>query len=497
MKQYINAVDLAGTPLCFGVEGGKFTPSGQGETVDLKGKTVLPAWYEGHCHVLPAGLDMLKVNLRECQGPEDVLTTIQEAPDGPGWLHAVQYDQTKFPGSKHLTRDDLDRVQSQRPVLLRHSNGHASIANTAALEAAGIEPDIQDPNGGTFERDSGGRLTGVLLERAHERVTESAPGPNLEEMVAAILRAGEAMAADGITTATDMMTGRWNLDLELQAYRLAAEKGCKVRLRLYMQWATVLGRRAINPARLDDLSMAMDSKSCRVCGVKLFADGAIGSATAAIYGHYATTGGDGQLIYAPSELERRILEADQAGWRIAVHAIGDRATNHVLDSFEKIGDAKRHRLEHAMILSDVQIERIARVGCHVSMQPEFLVRFGHAYKAQIPDLAPRLKRIKSLHAAGVPMSFSSDRPIVPGNPQTGVFAASNRPPGFDPAENIPLSLAVQLYTRGGWIANGEPLAGGLIQEGHVADFQVFDRFGPSESAPRQVFLEGDLTAQSS
>ncbi|MES1227457.1 MAG: amidohydrolase family protein, partial [Armatimonadota bacterium] len=330
MKRFVNGLDLAGNPLSFGVANGKFSEGGEGEVFDLQGKTVLPAWYEAHAHILPAGLDMLKLNLRECQTPDEVLEAVRAAPEGPGWLHAVQYDQTKFPGAKHLTRDDLDRVQAKRPVLLRHSNGHASVANTAALEAAKVSPDVQDPTGGTYSRDASGRLTGVLLERAHEFVTEAAPAPDLSEMVEAILRSGEAMARDGITSATDMMTGRWNLEQELEAYRLAAEKGCKVRLRLYMQWASVFGRKAIDPDRLRELHAAMDGDDCRISGVKLFSDGAIGSATAAIYGKYATTGGDGQLIYAPSELARRISVADKAGWRIAVHAICDRATDHVL-----------------------------------------------------------------------------------------------------------------------------------------------------------------------
>jgi predicted amidohydrolase YtcJ len=402
-----------------------------------------------------------------------------------------------FPGALHLTRDDLDRVVPNRPVLLRHSNGHASVANTRALEAAGISPDIADPKGGTYVRDGSGRLTGVLLERAHEAVTSAAPGPKLEEMVEAILRAGEAMAADGITTATDMMTGRWDLDTELHAYRIAAERGCKVRLRLYMQWATVLGKRAISPGKLTDHIEAMKGDGCQVCGVKLFADGAIGSATAAIYGSYPTTGGDGQLIYAPSELERRILEADRAGWRVAVHAIGDRATDHVLDAFEKTADARRHRLEHAMILSDAQVDRVARAGCHVSMQPEFLIRFGHAYRAQLPDVFSQLKRVRSLLEAGVVVSFSSDRPIVPGDPRVGVFAASNRPAGFDAEENIPLEVAVMLYTLGGWISNEERASGGEIAVGQVADFQVYDRFTADGPSPRETYRSGVLTAKTS
>jgi len=172
-----------------------------------------------------------------------------------------------------------------------------------------VREDEPDPAGGEFQRDATGALTGVLFERAHENVTSAAPAPDLEEMVAAILRAGERMASLGITCASDMMTGRWDLEKELQAYNLAAQRGMATRTRLYIQWATLFSRRALVAGRRDELIAAMDPDLCAVKGAKIFADGAIGSATAAVYRPYKTTGGTGQLIYNPERLHEMVTVA--------------------------------------------------------------------------------------------------------------------------------------------------------------------------------------------
>ncbi|MBX7131618.1 MAG: amidohydrolase [Fimbriimonadaceae bacterium] len=451
------------------------------EVHDLGGAMLAPAFIDPHCHILPTGLDLQKLHLGDCDSPEAVLAKVaaRHAEMEPGaWLHAVHYDQTRFENAQHLTRHDLDPISTERPILLRHVNGHASIANTAALTAAKIAPDVADPNGGTFVRDEKGELSGVLLERAHEVVTAASPEPTLDEMVDAILKAGDKMSEVGIIAATDMMTGRWNLDKELTAYRMASEQGCRVRLRLFLQWGTVLGPRGIDPALLESHRQAMDEERCRICGLKIFADGAIGSSTAAIYGSYTSAPDpdaktSGQLIYSPERLREMILKADDAGWRLAIHSIGDYSTDLVMATYAETADPKRHRIEHAMLLSDAQIDRLAHLGCHVSMQPEFLLRFGHAYRKQLgPDRAAKLKRFRSVLDAGIPLSFSSDRPIVAGDPQDGIRMATNRPAGFDPGENVSFTEALRATTELAAMANGDEKLMGSLTPGQIAEWRT-------------------------
>lgn len=441
-------------------------------TVEKAGQPIYhAAFVDNHCHILPTGLDLAKLHLGSTESHGEILDLLEERhraqPDG--WLMAVHYDQNRYQGI-HLTRRDLDRISSTRPILLRHVNGHAGVANSAALRLAGVSADTPDPSGGQYRRDESGSPDGVLLERTLEIVSEAAPAPTLDEMVAAIKLASSEMRRVGIYAAADMMTGRFNLERELEAYRLAALE-TEFHYSLYLQWSTVFGRRAIDPIRLEELKQALRlTGNAQIAGIKIFADGAIASATAAIYGAYENSEPaewSGQLIYSPERLMEMITTAAAADYAVAVHAIGDYAVDLVLAGFEATSQPSRHRLEHAMLLSDAQIDRIARIGCHVTMQPEFLHRFGHAYHRQLgPERASNLKRCRSLLDAGVPLSFSSDRPIVAGDPREGIRTAVNRP-GFSPTERVTLPEALRMYTadaadvlaigdRFGRIAPGHP-----------------------------------------
>lgn len=426
------------------IEDGRIAEPGEASERDLGGKWLMPAFVDSHSHILPTGLDLLKLDLFGKASQEEALDAIRDwHRDHPeGWLLAAQYEQNGFADGRHLTRDDLDKISNTRPILLRHANGHASVANSAALQQAGITEETPDPKGGEYERDASGRMTGVLLERAHDQVWDRTPQPTLEEMVDAILRAGERLHSFGVSSAADMMTGRWNLMRELLAYRMAAEQGCKVRLRLWPLWSTAFG-----PRKAEGWEDVLDPADDRVklCGIKIFSDGAIMSATAAIHGEF-TTGGSGTLIYKPERLTSMAATASDAGHPVCIHAIGDRATDHVMDALEATGEPSRHRIEHVMILSDAQIERLAKQGHNVTMQPEFLAQFGHAYRRQLPPETSRLlKRSRSVMNAGIPLAHNTDRPIVTGDPWIGVEAASNRPEGYDPAENITREKAISLW----------------------------------------------------
>lgn len=467
---------------------------------DLAGITIQPSFIDNHCHILPTGLDLLKLHLGVCTTNQEVLDAVRDrlkdVPEGK-WLLAVHYDQTKF-GGVFLTRSYLDAISPSVPILLRHVNGHASVANSAALRSAGIEDNAEDPSGGSYGRFEDGRINGVLFESAHERVSQHAPAPSLEEMVDAILLAGERMADYGIHCASDMMTGRFNLLQELEAYQVAASQGCRILTRLYLQWGEVFKRDG--GWRSEEIRHAVqnfpNSLESKIGGIKIFADGAIGSATAAIYGRYsgeqaagytisrsAKDASDhapenlevsGQLIYTPDRLNDMVHIAHEAGYQLAIHTIGDYSTDLVMDAYEKLDNPKRHRIEHAMLLSDAQIEQMANLGCYCTMQPEFLMRFGHSYRRQLgPERTNALERFRSVKDAGIPLSFSSDRPIVQGDPRDGIEIATNRPDGFDSRENLTLKEAIDAYTVEGARANEDQDVMGSLEPGQVASWIPF------------------------
>ncbi len=468
-------------------------------TVNLDGAKIQPSFIDNHCHILPTGLDLLKLNLGSCTSNQQVLDSVRDAVKGvesDRWLHAVHYDQTKF-GGEYLNKNDLDAISENVPILLRHVNGHASVANSEALRRAGVGPTAEDPLGGSYGRFPTGEVNGVLFENAHEKVTQAAPAPTLEEMISGILLAGERMADYGIACASDMMTGRFNLFQELDAYRIAAEKGCRIKTRLYLQWGEVFKRDGT--WRSQEVKEAVEgfsaSSECRIGGIKIFADGAIGSATAAIYGRYsgAEPNGytisrsaksasqhapenlevSGQLIYTPDRLNDMVRVAHEAGYQIAIHSIGDYSTDLVMDAYEKLDNASRHRIEHAMLLSDSQIERMAKLGCYCTMQPEFLMRFGHSYQRQLgPERSRVLNRARAVKDAGIPLSFSSDRPIVQGNPRDGIQIATQRPDGFSPSENLGYEEAIDAYTSEAAKANEDQSVMGSLEPGQLADWIV-------------------------
>ncbi len=399
---------------------GPIQAAGDG-VVDCSGQYMLPGFIDAHCHILPTGLDLGKLHLGAANSRQEVLQMVRErhAAQPDGWLKAVHYNQTRFADGEHLTRVDLDKISSTRPILLEHVNAHACVVNSAALIEAKVHDNTPDPPGGSYRRDASGLPDGVLLELAYEHVSKSAPTPTVEEMAQAIVKAGEKMADLGISCASDMSTGHFGIEAELQAYALAARLGCPIHMRLYLHWKCVYGSRALEPKRLQELTEAAHAQNTvRLQGIKIFSDGGISSGTAAIYGRYLTSSlagaatTDGQLIYSPEKLNRMVQTAHEDGKQVSIHAIGDYATDLVLDAFERTDEPTRHRIEHAMILSDAQIERMQHTGCYCTFQPEFLLRLGPAYRRQLGDKR-RIASVSEAARFSMPVFVSASTRIAP------------------------------------------------------------------------------------
>lgn len=440
------------------------------DEIDLEGGWLMPGFVDCHCHIMPSGFELMRLNLSRCETREEVLIASRDAaeslPEG-AWLLAMHYDQNRFDNGRHITASEIDAFISDRPVILRHASGHACVVNSVAMKAAGITESSDDPRGGELGRDNG-LPNGVLLENAMELAYRVVPKPSKEEMADAIVAAAQSMSKFGITSAADMMTGHLGLDDEIWAYKTAAERGAPLRTRLYVQWSEVFKNKT-TLAEIANALKPVPETLVGVRGVKLFADGAIGAGTAAMHEDYLT-GGNGRFIYPPEELQRRVSIADDAGYSIAIHSIGDRCTDLVLDCYEKTKDPTKHRIEHVMVLSDAQIKRIKKVGCKVTLQPEFLNHFAPAYKKNLGEARfSKLKRTKSLDDAGVHIGFSSDRPIVPGNPWTGIHIAANRGD-----ESITIDRGIELYTHCAAETNDAGAELGRLNIRQLADFQVYE-----------------------
>ncbi len=449
------------------------------KSVNLNGMTLLPGFFDAHCHVLGFGLVLGQAQLNSARSVPDVVQLLREhLPHTPlrGWLRGRGYDHNTFPDKGHPTRHDIDALAPDVPVLLTHASGHAVVVNTRALRLAGIGNNTPDPPGGTIVRDERGEPNGVLLENALLLAEAAAPAPSDTEKVAALERAGREMHRMGITSAADAGLPLADLALFHQA---ALSKNFTLRVAAMPLLPELQnGANWLSPAALADCA---DGEWVTIGPAKLYSDGAIGTRTALLRAPYAdNTGNQGTAIWDSEQLNALITGAHRAGWQIAIHAIGDAAINLCLNAFGSVPHPRedaRHRLEHAMLLHDDQLERMNALGVVPIFQPEFIARFGDAYRVALSETrARRLMPYRAVQKAGLPLVFSSDLPVVPGSPLDGVRAAVERraPSGtvLDAAQSVTVADALRAYTqRSAWSVFAERDRGTLLP-GQRADFAV-------------------------
>ncbi|HXG23062.1 MAG TPA: amidohydrolase, partial [Chthonomonadales bacterium] len=474
---------------------------------NLQGHTLVPGFNDCHMHILPYGLDLAQADLSPAAGvtnvPQLIAALRQWADSNPHseWILGSRYDQNIFPGAAHPTRTDLDAAISDRPVYIVQTSKHAGVANSAALKLAGISRNTPDPKGGQIVRNADGEPTGVLLESAMSLVARHIPKPHKAGMIDAIRQANKALVRVGITAASDLNTGWLDLEAEIAAYRQAAEEGMPVRMTLCPH-APKCGAPKDIPDRAAfaadfGLDEARQSR-IRLGPLKLFSDGALTVRTAALREPYADGSGSGMLLHEPEVLQDYILAGHQRGWQMAVHAIGDRAIEQVLDCYAKAsiltsnpspsqgegyrgwgGRASRHRIEHAMLLDGPLIQRFAEQQVIPVVQPEFLARLGDAYVLGLgPERAARINPTASLQRAGVGVAFSSDCPIVPGAPLEGIRAAARRTTRsgqvLGPEECICPLDGLRNYTYWAAYSTFDEGEVGTIEPGKRADLTILD-----------------------
>jgi hypothetical protein len=452
--------------------------------LDVHGQTVLPGLVDAHCHLYGLGRSLEELSLRGMKSPEAVAASVAAAaksrPEGE-WITGRGWDQNlwqppAFPG--HAT---LDAAAPRHPVALERIDGHALWANAAALHAAGIGRGTPDPPGGKIVRDAAGEPTGVLIDRAMELVESKEPPASAAVRARRILHAAEVAVSEGLTAVHEM-----GIDDETVAvYRSLAREGrLPLRVHAYLAGA---GQVDTLPTRKPDADP--DGTAMFVLrGVKLFADGALGSRGAALLAPYDDDPGNtGLMLTSPDELARAAKIAAKSGFQLAVHAIGDRGNRAVLDAFAAAGAGPgrdlRFRVEHAQVVAPEDIGRFAALGAVASMQPT------HA-TSDMPWAEARLgpKRIhgayawRSILATGAHLAFGSDFPIEETAPLLGIYAAVTRqdadgkpPGGFLPDQRLTLDEALHAFTvEPAWAAFAEKHRG-VLAPGFVADITVLDR----------------------
>jgi predicted amidohydrolase YtcJ len=469
--------------------------------VELGGRLVVPGFNDAHVHFLSGGFGLLSVDLRDARDEAELVSRLgayaRTLPKGT-WILEGNWDHERWPSKALPTRQLIDAVTPDHPVCVQRLDGHMALANSLALRLAGITRDTKDPDGGTIVRDAAGEPTGIFKDNAWELVTRAIPEPSREMNRRAALAALAEAARVGVTSVQD------NSSVDaLPTYLEMRAKG-ELTARLYVwRYATS----ALEPLLKAGVRTGLGDDWIRLGALKILADGAMGSGTAAFFEPYADDPGtSGLLLHPVEELDRLILAADAAGFQLAVHAIGDRANSLVLDAFEKAVAAngareRRFRIEHAQVVRKADLARFKRLGVIASIQPSHCIddmrwaekRIGH-------ERARDAYNFRSFAAAGIPMAFGTDWFVEPLDPRLGLYAAVTRelpeggpPGGWFPEEKISLEDALDAYTRGSAYAEFAEREKGTLAPGMLADLAVFaaDLF---TVAPRQILATPvDLT----
>ncbi len=457
--------------------------------LDLGGRTVVPAFNDAHAHVWKMG--HLLTTMLDLRGVESVDALVARVAAFRGrrpagaWLLGRGFNDAAMAEGRMPTRADLDLAAPDQPVVLTRTCGHIYTANSVALARAGITRSTSAPAGGEIDRAPDGTPTGVLRETAMGLITQVLPPPtdaDYEQMITAALT---HQLSRGIT-----MSSCCGVAPPLLAVYRAMAAGGRLPARMnVMPFRRVDGVPA--PLPLPERHV---SDKLRVDTVKFLADGGLSGATAALSLPYRHAPHAGLLRFAPDELAALCRESHDAGWRIATHAIGDRAIEQVLDIYEGLGPHPRglaHRIEHFGLPSAAQLARAARLGVIAVPQSIFLFELGRNFRDYLPDaLLPRCYPLRAMLDAGVTVALSSDAPVVENdNPLAGMAAAITRRDregqAIAPAQAITAAEALDAYTRGGAVAAGLADRLGAIAPGMWADLAVLSG-DPLTTPPDQL-----------
>jgi predicted amidohydrolase YtcJ len=449
--------------------------------IDAGGATVVPGLIDSHVHMRGLGESLEVLDLRHARSAAEIARQVQQAAASrkPGeWIRGRGWDQTAWDGSREFPSERLlSEAAPGHPVFLVRVDGHAAWVNRSALDAAGITTATPDPPGGKLLRDSAGKPTGVLIDRAQDLVRRHIPPATPDQTRERIARAARECARFGLTSVHDAGVGPEDLD----AYRdLIARKQLPVRVYAMIGGDGPLWRTCLD--RGPELGEFLTIRS-----IKLVADGALGSRGAALQEPYSDDPGNrGLLILDRARIERVAREAVARGFQVNTHAIGDRANRDVLDAYASALGGKndrRFRVEHAQVVAPGDFDLFARYSVIASIQSTHATSDMRWAEAR---LGP--KRVTGAYAwrrflsLGIAVANGSDFPVEDPNPLWGFYAAVTRQDhdahpegGWFPDQRMTREEALKSWTLGGAYAAFEEKAKGSLEPGKLADFVLLSR----------------------
>ncbi len=468
------------------------------KVVDAGGRTVLPGFIDAHCHLLSlTGKQLLQVDCSagKVKCVDDIIRALQQqahkTPKGQ-WILGALYDDTKLAERRHPTRWELDRASTEHPIHLRHVSGHLGVVNTPAFAAGGISKKSKDPEGGSFDRDAKGELTGMCREEADFIFLPGIGGEGSvispltqEQELSALELACRQYNSLGITSVGDALV----TPSEIDTYQAALKSG-SLTVRVYMM---VLDSH-LTPLRQLRLHTGFGNDWLKFGPIKSFVDGAIAGRTAWLNEPYEGRPDDfGIPTKTAAEIEQIVMEAHRAGFQLAVHANGDRAIQMVLDAYQKAllehpRPDHRHRIAHCTIVNTDILKRIKALGVVVLPFSTYIYEHGE-------KMAEYGKRISMMFAHrsfldhGIPVGGSSDNPCATQDPlmaiRTMVTRLSADGEVLGPEQRVSPQDAIRIYTMGSAYASFEEGSKGSIEPGKLADFVVLSK-DPTAVPPESI-----------
>jgi predicted amidohydrolase YtcJ len=443
--------------LAFGSKADRIASAAGAEAVHLPNRLAIPGLIDCHAHLGLFGLsEFRQADLTGCSSIDELLHRLwKHAGDRPnaagGWLLGHRFDQELLAEKRFPTRAELDSVAPDRPAVITRVCCHAVVANTVALQIAGIQSD-----------------SGLLTEGEAQKLLAAIPEPTEDELRSALLHAAGILISRGFTCAHCIVSNA----AELRAiFQLCKSGEMPLRIRLVVPFELL--------HQIAELGLAtgFGNSKLTIGPVKIFADGSLGARTAALSQPYADAQDtSGTLVVSPEELEDMVWRIHSADCQAAIHAIGDLAVEHALRAVEEAQrkyprSDPRHRIEHASVTRPDLIPKMVDLGVGVCVQPQFVTSdFWTAQRlgeARVKWAYP----FKSMLAAGVHLGGGTDCPVENPNPWAA-FAAATERSNLVPEESLTADQALDLFTRGAaWLSFSEGELGQLTP-GALADFVV-------------------------
>ncbi len=458
--------------------------------IDAGGRLVIPGFNDAHVHFHP--LDPDYIELRYTIDPSVITAKVREqvAKSKPGVLiKGGHWEHEMFTDRKWPTKELIDKVSPDNPVMLWRADGHSVLVNSYILKASGITKNTPDPFGGEIQKDPfTGEPTGILKENAEELIktgevkAERTDLENDARLWKGYLLALQEARELGVTSIQIPGSGDFEAYQKLQ---MVGELTSRIDFGESLTSDTILLKKYLDIQK----KFPKDNNWIRFGYLKAFIDGTMGSGTALMFEPFSDNPGTSGLAMMPYEqFEKMVLAADKLGFQIGVHSIGDKGNNWTLNAFEKAQQVNgkrdsRHRDEHAQTVLVSDIPRFAQLGVIPSMQPTHCISDKKFCEKRIgTERAKGAYAWKSLAKAHANLAFGSDYQVEPLNPMEGLYAAVTRKDrlgedgaGWHPEQKISMEDAIRYYTLGSAYAQFMENRKGMIKPGFLADIVITDK----------------------